>query len=63
MLIQPYHLGTVARQQTMIENVWMSKAASVMVAGKQREKEDTELTNLGLTIPRSLIFFFSSCKT
>lgn len=57
MLVQPSHLGTVARQHTMIESVWTSKAANVMVAGKQRETEDTELTNLGLTKSRNLTFF------
>lgn len=52
------HCGTVARQHTMGESAWMSKGANVMVAVKQREKENTELTNLGLIIPGAFLSSF-----
>lgn len=47
----------------MGESVWMSKAANVMVAVKQREKENLELTNLGLIIPRASLSSFLHIET
>lgn len=45
-------------QYTMEKSVWISKGANVMVAVKQREKENTELTNLGLIIPGAFLSSF-----
>lgn len=45
-------------QYTMGKSVWISKGANVMVAVKQREKENTELTNLGLIIPGAFLSSF-----
>lgn len=42
----------------MGESVWMSKDTNVMVTVKQSEKENTELTNLGLIIPKALLSSF-----